>query len=255
MAPPVGLDVEDGVATVTIDAPPVNALTLDAYEALTAAFESVAARDDVRCVIVTSAGSRAFCAGLDLHEFLATPPDQDDHRQRTGLATFTAVDRCPVPVIAAVNGHALGAGIVLASLCDIRVASDRATFGLPEINVGRCGGAAFVGRLIPQGIVRLMFFTGEPISANEAHRVGLVDMLTRPRELMPTAIGLARTIASKSPMGVRLGKRALNESEHLPPMDGYRVEQRYSAELVQTHDSREALRAVVEKRAPVFLGE
>jgi enoyl-CoA hydratase len=250
----IELAVEGAVATITIDAPPVNAFTLQRYRDLTAAFEEVAARDDVHCVILTARGTRAFCAGLDLDEFLAAPPEDDGIRQETGLATFLAMRRCPVPVIAAVNGPALGAGAVFAAISDIRIASERATFGLPEINVGRCGGAAYVGAHVPPGVVRMMFFTGEPLSAHEAHRVGLVQKVVSPRHLLPTARDMAETIASKSPLGIRIGKEALNAAEHLPPDDGYKLEQQFSARLVQTHDSREALRAVVERRDPVFLG-
>jgi enoyl-CoA hydratase len=157
-------------------------------------------------------------------------------------------------VIAAVNGPALGAGQVLASVADIRIASERATFGTPEINVGRCGGGAHLGRLVPPGMLRLMYFTGEPISAWEAHRVGLVDQLVSAKRLMPAARELAQTIAAKSPLGLRLAKEALNRAEWLPVEDGYALEQQYSTRLMATDDAREAARAAVEKRSPVFKG-
>jgi enoyl-CoA hydratase len=224
------------------------------YERLTEIFEGASERDDVHCIVLTAAGTRAFCAGLDLDEFLAADPKDDHIRQEIGRRTFRAIRHCPVPVIAAVNGVALGAGIVFAAVCDVRIASDRATFGLPEINVGRCGGAAHVGRIMPQGMVRKMFFTGEPISAHEAHRVGFVEQVVTSRLLVPTVMDLARLIASKSPLGLRVGKQALNEAETLPVDDAYELEQQFSTTLVQTADSREALRAVVEKRAPVFTG-
>jgi enoyl-CoA hydratase len=242
------------VATVTIDAPPVNAFTMSRYERLAAIFEHLSTRDDIHCVILTATGSRAFCAGLDLDEFLAQPVEDDAKRQEIGMRAFLALGHCAVPVIAAINGPALGAGAVFASLCDIRIASERATFGLPEINVGRCGGAAYVGRLVSSGTVRQMFFTGEPINAHEAHRVGLVQQLVTPKRLIPAAEEMARTIAAKSPLGLRLGKQSLDAAESLPADEGYAVEQEYSAKLVLTHDSREALQAVVEKRAAVFLG-
>jgi len=168
--------------------------------------------------------------------------------------TFSAILDCAVPVIAAVNGPALGAGAVLAAMCDIRLASEDATFGLPEINVGRCGGGAPLGRLLPQGVVRRMFFTGQPISAAEAYRLGFVQSVTAADDLMEEARRLAAVIASKAPLGIRYGKAALNEVEGLPVKEGYAIEQRYSTKLMATEDAREATRAVLEKRPPIFNG-
>ena len=118
--------------------------------------------------------------------------------QRIPLALYNI----EVPTIAAVNGPAIGAGCDLACFCDIRIASEKATFGLPEINVGRCGGGAHMGRLVPPGLLRLMVFTGEPISAWEAHRVGLVEQLVNAKRLRPAAMELAQTIAAKSPIEI-----------------------------------------------------
>lgn len=248
------VEVRGRVVYVTIDAPPVNAFTIRRYERLTEIFSAIGARDDLHCAVLTAAGSKAFCAGLDLHEFLAAPIEDDGHRQEVGRRAFVALGDCPIPVIAAVNGPALGAGAVFAALCDIRIASDRATFGLPEINVGRCGGASYVARWAPEGTVRQMFFTGEAISATEAHRVGLVQKVVAPNQLLSEASQLADAIAAKSPLGLRLGKAALNEAEGRLAHEGYAIEQVYSTRLLETRDAREALKAVVEKRAPVFEG-
>jgi enoyl-CoA hydratase len=252
----MALNVEksEKIAIVTLERPPVNALTLDLYGEIAELFESVAGWDDVNCIIFTASGSKAFCAGLDLREFLAATVDEDPKRAAIIRRTFSAVRHAAVPVIAAVNGPALGAGCVLAAVCDIRIAADNATFGLPEINVGRCGGGAHVGRLVGQGTLRRMFFTGRPIDAAEAFRVGLVDEVVPHGELMDAARRLAGVIAQKAPLGLRLGKQALNEVEFMPVDDGYAREQQYSTRLMATHDAREATRAVVEKRAPVFEG-
>jgi enoyl-CoA hydratase len=136
------LEKRDGVAIVTIDRPPVNALTLALYAEIADLFESLGKELDVHCAIFTGAGSRAFCAGLDLNEFLSATPEQDPERAAVVRRTFSAVYRCPIPVIAAINGPALGAGSVLATVCDIRIAASNARFGTPEINVGRCGGGS-----------------------------------------------------------------------------------------------------------------
>lgn len=242
------------VVHVVLDRPPVNALTMALYDALADTFEALGQRTDVHCAVLTARGTRAFCAGLDLHEFLAAKVEDDPARAAIVRRMFHAVRTCAIPVIAAVNGPALGAGCVLASVCDIRIAAENATFGLPEINVGRCGGGAHVGRHVPPGLLRRMFFTGQPISAAEAYRAGLVDEVVPHDALMPAAGALAATIAAKAPLGLRLGKEALNAIESMPVEEGYALEQRYSTRLMATHDAREATRAVLEKRAPAFEG-
>src|SRR3979411_376885 len=163
------------IALVVIDRPPVNALTIALYQRIAEVFEEIGTWSDVNCAVLSARGSRAFCAGLDLREFLAAKVEDDPARAAIVRRMFQSGRHCAIPVIAAVNGPALGAGCVLASVCDIRIASENATFGLPEINVGRCGGTAHMARHVPQGLLRRMFFTGVPISAQEAHRAGVVD--------------------------------------------------------------------------------
>ncbi|MFL6704438.1 MAG: enoyl-CoA hydratase-related protein [Paraburkholderia graminis] len=248
------LEKRDGVAIVTLDRPPVNALTLALYAEIADLFEGLGKEMDVHCAVFTGAGRRAFCAGLDLDEFLRATPEEDPARAAIVRRTFSSVYRCAIPVIAAINGPALGAGSVLATVCDVRIASSAARFGTPEINVGRCGGAAHHGRLIPQGALRRMYFTGEPISAQEAFRLGLVDEVVEPDEVMPAALTLAAKIAKKSPLGLRYAKQALNDIESMPLEAGYEHEQGFSTRLMYTEDAREATRASVEKRAPVFKG-
>lgn len=250
----VRLDVQGKILVVTLDRPPVNTLLLDTYALIARTFDDISLRTDVNCVVFTAAGTRAFCAGLDLKEFAAARLEDDRARAAIVRQCFSSIMHCALPVIAAVNGPALGAGCVLASVCDIRIASDKATFGLPEVNVGRCGGTAHMGRHLPQGVLRRMFFTGQPIDAAEAHRFGFVDRVTTSDELMLAAMELATTIAGKAPLGLRLGKQALNETEYLAVEQGYAAEQRYSTRLMATEDAREATRAVLEKRLPVWKG-
>lgn len=250
----ITIETADKIAVVTLDRPPVNALNMALYQRIAEVFEALGSDREANCAILTAAGTRAFCAGLDLHEFLTATVDDDAARAAVVRRTFAALHHCEIPVIAAVNGPALGAGCVLTSVCDIRIASEKATFGLPEINVGRCGGGAHLGRLVPQGTLRRMFFTGQPIDAAEAARVGLVDRVVAPDALMDEARALAAVIAVKAPLGLRYGKKALNEAEFMPLEEGYRREQEYSTQLMHTEDAREAARAVVEKRAPVYRG-
>jgi enoyl-CoA hydratase len=247
-------EIVNGVATVTLARPPVNALTIALYGEIAQIFEGLGQEDGVNCAIFTAEGSRAFCAGLDLKEFLAAKVEDDPERAAIVRRTFSALRNCAIPVIAAVNGPALGAGCVLSSVCDIRIAAENATFGLPEINVGRCGGGAHMGRHLPQGLLRRMFFTGRPIDAAEAYRVGFIDRVVSGEALTPAATELATEIARKAPLGLRLGKQALNEAEFLPVEEGYAREQTYSTRLMETEDAREATKAVLEKRAPVFQG-
>jgi enoyl-CoA hydratase len=242
------------VVVVTLDLPPVNALTLARYQEITGVFDDISKRDDVHCAVLGARGEKAFCAGLDLKEFKEATVEKDPERAAIVRATFRAIQTCAIPVIAAVNGPALGAGCALAVNCDIRIASERATFALPEINVGRCGGGRFVGRLVSQGMMRMMFFTGKAIDAAEAFRIGLVEKVVPSGKLESTVFELADLIAGKSPLGLRLGKRSLNESEDLPVHEGYIVEQGYSTKLLATEDAREAARAVLEKREPRFVG-
>lgn len=243
------------VATVTLDIPPVNALSLERYRELTKIFNDINRRDDVHCVVLQAKpGSKAFCAGLDLNEFKDLTVEKDHERSPIVRETYKTVQTCAIPVIASVDGPAYGAGCAMAAMCDIRIASERALFSMPEINVGRCGGGSFVGRLIPQGMLRLMYFTGEPISAWEAHRVGLVEQVVPARKLERTVFDLAETIASKSPLGLRMAKKSINESEHMEIHAGYVIEQGYSVRLLATDDAREAARAVLEKRKPNFVG-
>lgn len=250
----ITLDRENRILIATIDRPPVNALTIALYADLATLFESIADQPGISCVVLAAAGDRAFCAGLDLKEFLNARVEDDPARAAIVRRMFYAVRHCAVPVIAVVNGAALGAGCVLASVSDIRLASTRASFGLSEINVGRCGGTAHMGRHLPQGLLRQMVFTGQPIDAATAYRVGFVQQVLEPEALMPAAMALAREIASKAPLGLRYGKASMNEAEPLPVDEGYPVEQGWSTKLMMTEDAREATRAVVEKRPPVFVG-
>lgn len=242
------------VARVIIDRPPANALTLALYEEISELFATLSSDTGVSCIILTATGTRAFSAGLDLKEFVTATVEQDPHRAQIVRRMFASVRHAAVPVIAAVNGPALGAGCVLASVCDIRLAAPNATFGLPEVNVGRCGGTAHMGRHLPQGILRQMVFTAKPISAEEAHRFGFVNAIHPAETLLEAANEMAQLIATKAPLGLRLGKESINRAEFMPVDDGYELEQGYSTRLMTTADAREAALAVVEKRSPMFVG-
>lgn len=244
--------IENFIATVTIDRPPVNALNLQAYEELGQVFRSLNGRTEVRVVILASASEKAFVAGSDAQEFQALTPQGYPERARRIRETFWAIYDCEVPVIGAINGPALGGGLAIAAMCDVLIASEKASFGLPEINVGMLGGAKPLARLVPQMKARKMLYTGERLSAQEVYRLGAVDSVVSPAELMPAARRLAEEIAEKSPIAIRLAKKGLNAVEFMDLKKGYEFEQTTTGELSGYEDSKEAARAFLEKRKPIF---
>ncbi len=250
----VHLDVTDHVALVTMDNPPVNAQPIAFMEELTAVFDSFNDRDDVRVVVLTGAG-RCFSAGADLKN----RPDLSEpgtrwRRNRIVRESSYAIADCAKPVIAAVNGPALGAGMGLVASCDIIVASEDAVFGLPEVDVGLMGGGKHAARVFPHSLVRRMMLTGYRAPAAEIYRRGIIEACLPAAELMPYAMEMARTIAAKSPLATRLAKDSMRTIETMNLRDGYIYEQTNTAKLSTTHDAAEAVAAFVEKRAPVFLG-
>ncbi len=250
------LEVADGIATVTFDRPPVNAQNARTREELIRVFDAISDRDDVRVAILTGAGNM-FSAGADLKERVDMVHEPGDYARHNRLVRefFYAVTDCAKPVIAAVNGPAIGAGFVLTLACDIMIASDNAYFSMPEINVGLAGGARFLMEHVGRSRARSLYFTGRRISAAELYRLGVIEACPPRDALMDAALDIARDIAAKSPLAVRHIKRALNTIEELPVRDAYRFEQSVTVELSRTEDAREAQRAFVEKRKPVFKGK
>jgi enoyl-CoA hydratase len=250
------LDVADGIATVTFDRPPVNAQNARTREELIRVFDAISDRDDVRVAILTGAGN-TFSAGADLKERVDMVHEPGDYVRHNRLVRefFYAVTDCAKPVIAAVNGPAIGAGFVLMLACDIMLASDNAYVAMPEIDVGLAGGARFLMEHVGRSRARLMYLTGRRVSAAELYRLGVIEACPPRAALMDAARDIAREIASKSPLAVRHIKRALNTIEELPVRDAYRFEQSVTVELSRTEDAREAQRAFVEKRKPVFKGK
>ena len=248
---PICVEIEDGVAVLTMCRPPVNAFTSAMFAALRAALGDIARDPGCRAVILTGEG-RAFCAGSEIGGFL----EQGEAEAAEDLAliriTFNALQDCPVPVIAAINGAAMGTGMVLAALCDIRIASEKAVFALPEIKVGAMGGIRHVMRIAPQGIARLMSFTGGKITAEEARHHHLVERVVAPDRLMDEARDIARQIAANSPQVMRMAKAAANRVEEMGLREAYEHECGLIASLRSNPQAREAALAFVEKRTPDF---
>ncbi|MDP3852466.1 enoyl-CoA hydratase/isomerase family protein [Phenylobacterium sp.] len=251
----VRLEVEDGVAVVTLDNPPVNSMPIEAVEEMTAIFDTFNDRDDVLAVVLTGAGKQ-FCAGADLKPATTGEPEQgyEWRRMRKVREISYSIIECKKPVIAAVNGAALGAGLGLVASCDILVASEKAVFGLPEIDVGLMGGGRHAMRILPHSLVRRMVLTGYRAPARELFDRGVLEACLPPEELMPYAMGIARQIAAKSPLAVAYAKDSLAAIENMTLRDGYRYEQGNTNRLKKSDDAKEAVRAFVEKRPPVFTG-
>lgn len=248
-------EVQDHVALVTMDRPPVNAVNAQFLEELMRVFDALSDREDVRAALLTGAG-KVFCAGADIKARLEREPQPGDFWQHSRRAreAFHSILECRVPVIAAINGPALGAGLAIAASCDLLVAAETATVGLPEINVGLLGGGRHAMRLFPHSKARRMVFTGQRLSGADLYRLGVVEECVPADKLMGAARALAVEIASKSPIAIRLAKHAMNAIEFTSLRDGYRFEQSMTGELSRYEDSREAMRAFVEKRPPVFKG-
>jgi len=248
-------EVADYIALVTMDRPPVNAVNTQFQDEMMWVFDTLSDRDDVRVAILTGAGKH-FCAGADIKARASSErqPGEGWQHSRKAREAFHSIVECKVPVIAALNGSALGAGLAIAASCDILIAADDTALGLPEINVGLLGGGRHAMRLFGHSKTRRMMFTGQRLSGPELYRLGVVEACVPRAELLQTARALAAEIAAKSPVAMRLAKHALNAIEFMSLRDGYRFEQNMTAELSTYEDSREAMRAFAEKRPPVFKG-
>jgi enoyl-CoA hydratase len=243
-------EVRDRVAELVIDNPPVNALASAHWRELAERVVELGRRADVRCVVIRAEG-RGFQAGVDVKE-LAADPARITEVNRGCYDAFAAIYDCPVPVIAAVHGYCLGGGIGIAGCADVVLASEDASFGLPEIDRGALGAATHLMRLFGMPAARRMLYTGQPIDAREAWRLGGVASVVPRAELREAALALARTLAAKSPEALRLAKQSLNGIELLDVKRSYRFEQGFTLELYGSPDSREARDAFVAKRRAKF---
>ena len=251
----IRLEIDNHVAIVTLDAPPVNALALDNYQEITRIFDRLSDDAKVRSVILTAAG-KVFSAGVDMKKRAASVRDDGDtwNYLRAARESFYAIRECKKPVVAAINGVALGAGFGLAAHCDILIASDNASVGLPEIDVGLMGGGTVVQSMFSPSTARRMMFMGYRMPASELYRLGLIEASVPLDKLMETAMDFARTLAAKSPTAMRYAKQTMNTISEMPAREAYRFEQNMTSELSKTPDAREAMLAFAEKRPPVFSG-
>ena len=248
------------VAIVTLNRPAVlNALNDALLDELSHALRSLDEDAAVRAVVVTGSGEKAFAAGADIGELAALQSDVAAlAAARKGQSLTRQIERMRVPAIAAINGFALGGGCELALACDIRIASESARFGQPEVNLGIIpgyGGSQRTVRLVGRGQAMYLCLTGEIVDAREALRIGLVDRVVPAEELMNEAMRVAELIASKAPLAIAACKRAIDAGAHLSIDDGLEVEASEFAALVPTDDFKEGSSAFLSKRKANFTGK
>jgi enoyl-CoA hydratase len=246
---------EDGpIGTVWLNRPPVNATDQQLYAEIRHFFTNVAEYLPNARAVVLAARGKNFCAGNDLAEFQTLDPDNAPAQLKTAREAFAAIYDSPYPVIAAVHGVAVGSGLAIAASCDLVIAAEGARFATPEVKVGVLGGAKHLSRLVPQGVVRLMHYTGDLYPAEMLLPYGGIVEIVSPDQLFASATALAHSIARHSPVTLRLAKRSLNGIEYMELKPGYEFEQGLTRELSGHEDSKEAVNAFLEGREPVYTG-
>lgn len=252
------LDLSQNIATVTLDRPKVmNALNRGLFNDLEAVFLELGGNPEIRAIILTGAGDKAFAAGADINELSTVNATQGQALAARGQAVFDLIENCGKPVIAAINGFALGGGCELTMACTIRIASDRARLGQPEVKIGLIpgyGGSQRLPRLVGKGAALKMLLTGEMISSAEALRLGLVDEVVPAEELLPRAHALAASIAANAPLAVRSCIETVNAGYDLPLAAALELEAARFGLACGTEDKAEGTSAFLGKRPPVWHG-
>ncbi|MBI4459830.1 MAG: enoyl-CoA hydratase/isomerase family protein [Acidobacteria bacterium] len=252
------LETSEHIAVLTLNRPKVlNALNTRTIEELHACFESFRQNPEIRAVIVTGAGDRAFAAGADLNELATYSPLQARECSLRGQAVFQKIESLGKPTIAAIHGFALGGGCELALACSIRIATPAARLGQPEVKLGIIpgyGGSQRLPRLIGKGMALQMILTGEPLSAEQALQWGLVNQLVPPEQLLPTAREIAKKIIANAPLAVQYSLEAIHHGYEASFEHGSLLESAFFGMIFATDDMREGIRSFLEKRAPQFRG-
>lgn len=253
------VDQDNGVALLTINrADKLNALNQTLLGELSLAIDDVAGDGRVRAIVITGAGSKAFVAGADISEIAALDDEESGEEfARAGQSVFAKIERLTIPVIMAINGYALGGGCELALCGDIRIASENAQFGQPEVNLGVIpgyGGTQRLARIVGRDRAKGIIFTGERVGAEDAYRLGLVDRVVPQAELVDEAVNLAKSLAQKAPRAIALAKMAINEGFSLPLEEALELEAQLFGQAAATQDRREGAAAFLEKRQPQWSG-
>ena len=249
----VNCEVQGAVAVLTIDRPKaLNALNPDVLADLKAAFEGID-QNAVRCVVLTGAGDKSFVAGADIGSMSTMTKAEGEAFGKLGNDIFLMIESFPLPVIAAVNGFALGGGCELAMSCDIRICSDNAMFGQPEVGLGITpgfGGTQRLPRIVGLGMAKQLLYTARNIDAAEALRIGLVNAVVPQAELMETAVKMANTIAKNAPIAVRACKKAVNEGMQVSIDKAVEIEEKLFGDCFETHDQVEGMACFLSREKP-----
>jgi enoyl-CoA hydratase len=252
------VDRQDHVVTITLNRPAaLNAQNNPMRRELFGVFADLRQDEDVRAIVVTGAGERAFSAGADIKEFLEPPVPTRFREQRKRLDYRGEMDRCPQPIIAAIRGFALGGGLELALACTLRTMSTKARVGLPEVSLGIIpgyGGTQRLARIAGPGVAREWVLTGDMFSAEEAHRVGVANRIFEPAELEAGTKKLLGTILSRGPLAVKLALETIQRGLSCSQAEGEIIETDMFGLASTTEDMREGLSAFLEKRPPQFKG-
>ena len=249
----------DAIGYVTVSRPEkLNALDRKTMDELQDCFQEIADDDEVRVVILTGAGEKAFVGGADINELAVQTPVEGKEMSVRGQKTLDLIEHLGKPVIAAVNGYALGGGCELALACTIRIASENARLGQPEVKLGLIPGYAGtqrLTRLVGKGRALEMILSGDPISAAEAYRIGLVNQVVPPQDLIATAEKLAQKILANAPLAVKFALEAVNHGLEMTEAEGQFLEANLFALCCTTADMKEGTRAFLEKRPARFKGK
>jgi enoyl-CoA hydratase len=249
---------EQGIGILTVDRPPVNAINTEMVKEIGEAFRHLDGDDEVQVIIITGGGTYAFIAGADVKEMDGIDPAKGVELVKAGQKVFWDIEHSKKPVIAAINGMALGGGNELAMACDIRIAADTARFGQPEVSLGLIpayGGTQRLARLVGKAVAKEMIFTGRTLRAQEALQIGLVNQIVPSGEELRAAKDMAMQIMSKAPIAVRMAKKAVNEGITAPYDKAFEIEAECFAEVGKSEDLREGIKAFLEKRQPQFKGK
>ena len=246
------LEKKGNIAVATINRPQaLNALNSDVLTDLDELVNVVSADSDIRALVITGSGAKAFVAGADIAEMSTLTPEEGEAFGKHGNDVFRRIETLPIPTIAAVNGFALGGGCELSMACDIRICADTAVFGQPEVGLGITpgfGGTQRLARLVSPGMAKQLIYTARNIKADEAYRIGLVNAVYPVEELLPQAEKLANTIAANAPIAVRACKKAINEGLQVDMDAAVVIEEKLFGSCFKTADQMEGMGAFLEKR-------
>jgi enoyl-CoA hydratase len=254
----ISTSFDGNICVVTINRPPVNCLNTSLMEELTAVFTDLADKVDLRAIVVTGQGEKAFVAGADISEVQDLPENEGKVFSQRGQAMTDAIANCPLPVICAINGSALGGGAEIALACDIRVMADNAFIGFPESSLGLfpgAGGTQRLPRLISQSMAKYLLLTATSITAAEAEHCGLVDKVVPGKNLMDTSTSLAKKFSKNGPLAIKAIKRLMNKSYDVQLEEGLSMERDEFGKVCASNDKVEGITAFFEKRKPIYTGK